>query len=335
MSRAENVLRGLDPARAVQEWPPVPRVEWAAVAGGPAPDRGRRWKRRALFGAMATSAAALVAGVVVVQVADSSTPAYAATPEPLQVQYSGDAPMARDALLRLAAALEAAPAPAQSVGRFSFVRVGQWSLDMSFSKGSTDVAMVPQVISTWRAADGSGKVATVNLDRSDLEQRPDAEGLLAAAAGSVPDVNTYGPGELAAVVADPVPTDANALEQALYAHQPRVNGAKSAVRAVADLYRTTEVDQNVRVAVLRFLARTDGVLLRGAVTDRLSRHGLAVSVDSDNGGTRDILVFDQRTGLLLAYESMFLRRPERLPVRVPAVHAYVLYLDQDRRADTT
>jgi hypothetical protein len=178
-------------------------------------------------------------------------------------------------------------------------------------------------------------VSTVNLGRSDLRQRPNAEDLVAAAVRGVPDADIYGAGELAAVVADPVPTDVNALEKALYAHQPRVNGPKSAVRAVADLYRTTEVDWGVRVAALRFLARTDGVLLRGTVTDRLGRQGLAVSVDSDNGGTRDLLVFDQRTGLLLAYESMFLRRPERLPVRVPAVFAYVLYLDQDRRADTT
>ncbi|MEV4497754.1 CU044_5270 family protein [Micromonospora arborensis] len=330
------MLRRLDPARDVPQWPPAPAVDWAAVAGAPVPDRGRRrWRRRALLGAVATSAATLVAGVVAVQVTGPSAPVYAATPAPLPVQYSGEAPSARDALLTLAAALEAAPASPRPTGRFSFAQVGQWALDMSAGKGSTEVAVVAQVISTWRAIDGSGKVATVNLDRSDLEQRPDAEALVAAAARGVPEVNTYGTGELAAVIADPVPTDVNALEQALYAHQPRVNGPKSAVRAVADLYRTTEVSRDVRIAALRFLARADGVLLRGTVTDRLGRQGLAVSVDSDNGGTRDLLVFDQRTGLLLAYESMFLRRPERLPVRVPAVFAYVLYLDQDRRADTT
>ncbi|MEU5565501.1 hypothetical protein [Micromonospora musae] len=107
------------------------------------------------------------------------------------------------------------------------------------------------------------------------------------------------------------------------------------MRAVADLYRNNAVDRDVRVAALRFLARADGLLLRGTVTDRLGRPGLGVSVDDSDKGTRDLLVIDRRTGLLLAHESMFLRRPERLPVKVPTVFGYVLYLDQDRRDHTS
>ncbi|MFG3716158.1 CU044_5270 family protein [Micromonospora sp. NPDC047730] len=334
MSRAKDLLRGLDPAREVDQWPATPRVDWATVAGGPPPQPERRgWRRRVVLGAVLTTATAVAGGMVIVQVAGPSVPVYAATPPPLHVQYAGDAPAARDALLHLAAAVQAGPAAGERAGRFSFVRVGQWSLDIASGKGSTEVGVVPQVISTWRAPDGSGKVATVTIDRLDVGQRPNAEAVLDAAARGAAEVNTYAAGELAAVVADPVPDDVDALERALYAHQPRVNGPKSAVRAVADLYRTTAVDRKVRVAALRFLARTDGVLLRGAVTDRLGRQGIAVSVDSDNGGARDLLIFDQETGLLLAYESMLLRRPERLPVQVPAVFSYVLYLDQDRRPD--
>ncbi|MEU4552755.1 CU044_5270 family protein [Micromonospora violae] len=283
---------------------------------------------------MVASAAAVVGGMVIVQVTGPSAPVYAATPPPLQLQYAGAAPPARDELLRLAAAIESAPAGAPSAGRFSFVQVGQWSLDFSSGRGRTEVAMVPQLISTWRATDGSGKVATVSLDRADVGERPDVQGLIAAAARGNAEVDTYAAGQMGAVVAEPVPTDVDALERALYAHQPRSNGPQSAVRAVADLYRNNAVDQDVRVAALRYLARADGVLLRGTVTDRIGRPGLAVSVDSDKG-TRDLLVIDRRTGLLLAYESMFLRRPERLPVKVPAVFVYVLYLDQDRRDKTS
>lgn len=332
----DEVLKGLDPAREVRQWPSVPDVDWATVADGPTREPApARWRRRALLGAVVTSAAAVVGGVVIVQIAGPSAPAYAATPPPLRLQYAGTAPPARDGLLQLAAAVESAPAGTRPAGRYSFVQVGQWSLDLSSGEGRTEVAVVPQVISTWRAIDGSGKVATVTLNSADVGEQPDVQGLIAAAASGKTEVNAYAPGQLAAVVAEPVPTDVDALKRALYAHQPRVNGPESALRAVADLYRTTEVDQSVRVAALRFLARTDGVLLRGTVTDRLGRPGLAVSVDSEDDGTRDLLVFDRRTGLLLAHESMFLRRPERLPVKVPAVFAYVLYLDQDRRDRTT
>ncbi|TDC37668.1 hypothetical protein E1211_09745 [Micromonospora sp. 15K316] len=288
-----------------------------------------------MVGAVVTSAAAVAGGLIIVQVTGPSAPVYAATPPPLQLQYADAAPPARDELLRLAAAIESTPAGARPTGRFSFVRVGQWSLDFSSGRGRTEVGMVPQLISTWRAADGSGKVATVTLDRAGVADAPDVQGLVDAAARGEAEVDAYAPGQMGAVVAEPVPTDVDALERALYAHQPRSNGPQSAVRAVADLYRNNTVDQDVRVAALRFLARADGVFLRGTVTDRLGRPGLGVSVDDPDKGTRDLLVIDRRTGLLLAHESMFLRRPEQLPVKIPAVFGYVLYLDQDRRDNTS
>ncbi|WP_435126161.1 CU044_5270 family protein [Micromonospora tulbaghiae] len=331
----KDMLRQLDPAWDVDDWPAASQVDWSTVARDSSPaSRRRQWTRRAALGAAAASAAA-VAGVVIVQVAGPARPVFAATPPPLHLQYDKDAPAARDALLKLASTVQAGPAVnEQRSDRFSFVRVGQWSLDMSSSaKDGTTVAVVPQVISTWRATDGSGKVVTASLHRSDIGDKPDAQALMTAATRGETQVSTYAAGQLAAVIADPIPHDVDALAKALYAHQPQDKGAQSAVRAVADLYRAAAVDRDVRVAALRFLARTDGVLLRGEITDRLGRRGLAVSVDSTTGDTRDLLVFDQRTGWLLAHESMFLRRPEKLPVKVPAVFSYVLYLEQDRRPD--
>ncbi|WFF02977.1 CU044_5270 family protein [Micromonospora sp. WMMD964] len=327
------MLRHLDPAQEIDQWPAAPRVEWATVAGGPRSQDDRRiWRRRTVLGAAVTGAAAIAAAAVMVQVAGPSAPVYAATPPPLPLEYETGAPPARNALLQLANDIQNAPDANERAGRFSFVRVGQWSLDMASGSGSTTVSVVPQVISTWRAPDGSGKISTVSLDRSDIGQRPDADAVVAAASRGAAEVEMYSAGELAAVIPDPVPDDVNALEKALYAHQPRANGPESALRAVADLYRGTAVDREVRVAALRFLARTDGVLLRGRVTDRLGRKGLAVSVDSKRDGTRDLLVIDQETGWLLASESVFLRRPERLQVRVPAVFSYTLYLELGRRA---
>ncbi|SCL45588.1 CU044_5270 family protein [Micromonospora peucetia] len=333
----KNMLKQVDPARDVDDWPVAPHVDWSAMARNSPPASIRRqWTRRAVLGAVAASATA-IAGALVVQVVGPAKPVLAVTPPPLHLQYDKDAPAASDALLKLASAVQAGPAVnEQRSGRFSFVRVGQWSLDMSSSaKDGTAVAVVPQVISTWRALDGSGKVVTASLHRSDVGDKPDAQALMTAATRGGTQVSTYAAGQLAAVIADPIPHDVDALAKALYAHQPQDKGAQSAVRAIADLYRAAAVDRDVRVAALRFLARTDGVLLRGEITDRLGRRGLAVSVDSKTGETRDLLVFDQRTGLLLAHESMFLKRPEKLPVKVPAVFSYVLYLEQDRRTDMT
>ncbi|MEV4481874.1 CU044_5270 family protein [Micromonospora coxensis] len=334
MSRAEDALKRLDPAWDLDRLPAAPRLDWSRVDEGTrATSRRRGWHRRTVLGAVAAGAAVVVAGVAVVQIAGPSAPVLAATPPPLSLQYAHNPPPARDALLRLATTLQSGPTGTDQGGRFSFVQVGQWSLNMASGKGGTAVAVVPQVVSTWRAPDGSGKIATVDLDSFAIDQRPDAATVIAAASHRAATVENYPVGELAAVVAEPLPRDVTALERALYAHQPRANGPKSAVRAVADLYRTNTVDRDVRVAVLQFLARTDAVLLRGTVTDRLGREGLAVSVDSDGGGTRDLLVFDRHTGWLLAYESMYLRPPEKLPVRTPAVFSYVLYLDHGRRAD--
>lgn len=329
----KKILKQIDPARSVDDWPATPPFDWPTVERELSPPAmQKQWKRRAVLGAAVASAAA-IAGAGVLQVSGPSDPVLAATPQPLALQYDKDAPAARDALLELASAVEAGPSGNEQRGRrFSFVRVGQWSLDMSSSaeQGSV-VAVIPQVISTWRAADGTGKIATASLNRSDVGEKPDVQALMTAAERGEIQVRDYAAGQLAAIVDDPIPHDVDALGDALFAHQPQDKGAQSAVRAIADLYRATAVEREVRVAALRFLARADGVLLRGETTDRLGRRGLAVSVDSKDGDTRDLLVFDHRTGWLLAYESIFLRRPEKLPVQVPAVFSYVLYLEQDWR----
>jgi hypothetical protein len=290
-----------------------------------------------VLGTVAAGVTALAGGTVIAQVAGPAAgpagPVFPATPPPLQLQYDIDAPAARDALLELASAIQAqSPAADLRSGRFSFVQTAQWSLDMSAStKDGTILEVGPQLISTWRAPDGSGKIVTTTLQRSDIDDQSDVQALVAASAHGRSQVSTYVAGEMAAVVAEPVPHDVDALAKALYARQPHDNGPQSAARAVADLYRASAVDREVRVAALGFLARTDGILLRGEVTDRLGRRGLAVSVDSNDGGTRDLLVLDQRTGWLLAYESMLLSPPGKLPVRAPAVFSYKLYLEQDRR----
>lgn len=334
MSDATEILKRLDPARIITEWPAAPQADYVAAPDGLPPERGQPWqRRRVIIGSVLTSLGAAAVGVVVVLTSGPSAPVYAATPVPLRLEYGTDAPSARDALLRLAAVVEAGPASEEQVGRPSFARVGQWSLDLSSGRGITDLAVVPQVITTWTAPDGSGKIETVTLDQSEVGQRPNVSAVLEAARSGQAKIDRYSARDLKPIVIDPAFVDEDALETAIYAHQPRINGPQSAIRGVADLYRSTAASRDVRVAALRLLARNEGLLLRGAVTDRLGRRGLGVSVDSSEHGSRDLIVFDQKTGWLLAYESMLLRRPEKVPVRVPAVFSYVLYLDYGWRSD--
>lgn len=60
------------------------------------------------------------------------------------------------------------------------------------------------------------------------------------------------------------------------------------------------------------LADQPGYVWRGAVTDRAGRAGVAISYDDTAHGQRSVLVFDSRTGQLLAHELVELAPEPRL-----------------------
>ncbi len=113
--------------------------------------------------------------------------------------------------------------------------------------------------------------------------------------------------------------------------QPFLMGPQAAIRAVADVYAWHHPDRDLRAALLRVLCDTDGLLWQGNTVDRAGRSGVAISVDSDNGGTRDIAVFDEHTGRLLAHQTTRLRNPAGLSGPTPSLVRYVLYLETGRR----
>lgn len=329
MSRVQEpvaLLRALDPAASLPELPAPP----AFVPGGGERGPARPVRPRLLRGVVPVAAAVSVAVLVAVipQADMPAAQAYAATPAALSLEYEDEAPAASDVLLGLAARLTTVSGT-EGDGVFHYVRTKQWSLDITAGRTGQMAAawIVPQRVELWRAADGSGRRIVTTLPAESETGAPVDDPAPPAATDS-----TLRRGGLAAAVHDPVPTEPTLLAAALYAHQPKANGPKSAIRAVADLYRYTAVRREARTAVLAFLAGVPELRYHGQVTDRLGRAGVAVGVDSDQGAVRDLLIVDQDTGVLLAYESLFLKRPDAVRVRVPAVFSYVLYLEQGWRA---
>jgi hypothetical protein len=100
-------------------------------------------------------------------------------------------------------------------------------------------------------------------------------------------------------------------------------GAFAAAKSTMELYRAYTVPRPTRAEVLRILATVDGFVWRGRTTDEAGREGVAISIDLADGSntTRDVLIFDPRTGDLLAFEMV---SPTPLGV------TYVLFLAHDR-----
>lgn len=297
-----------------------------ALAHRPKPT-GLTARRRFAVASAVVATLALAGGLAVAgPVGTGETPAFAATPPLLDLEYDTTAPPAADYLLRIAASIPIPPTSDEVlVDSITFVRTRAWALDMAMSESETVAAIVPYEQERWRAPDGSGLVRRTWMPPqfADERARHDWE-QIAGHASSENDVIRYGPGEQATVTPEPPSADLAELTAQLYAHQPRENGPKSAVRAVADIYRDWVLPATVRAQALRFLAEEEALRYHGRVTDRAGREGVAVTAES--AGETDMLILDPHTGAVLAHENI-INRDVRLPVKTPAVFSYVLILD--------
>src|SRR6266545_1166462 len=229
------------------------------------------------------------------------------------------APPARNPLGEMAQRLVDAPYDQQH-GRYTYVHTHGWALDTTATAGRTTSRIAVFDEQLWIAADGSG--------RDQLARLPDqpAGGPLrwSTPRPGAASTEDFPAGGRARSLPQPPSADPDALAAQLNTIQPRANGPQSVVRAVADIYRDIAPGTPVRAAMLRLLASISAVTYRGHVTDRAGRNGFAVSVDSD---VRDTLVFDEHTGVLLAFEAVLLTQPSRLDVGPGAIRESVLYLD--------
>ena len=207
-------------------------------------------------------------------------------------------------------------------GRYAYRETRGWNLwtEVGHNQRVTS-AVVPSTTKAWTAADGSGRTVRRWVEPGYPPQFED-------------ETHPADPGALMwplrSLSADN-PTLARQLEEG---HPPE-NGPYERLVAVDDAYGEMPLPPDVRAAVLRYVARTPGLVLAGRVTDRAGREAIAVAVDDMSGlPTRHTLLFDPADGRLLGREEMLTTSAGKLNVPIPSVIGYTVYLDS-RYTDTT
>jgi hypothetical protein len=118
-----------------------------------------------------------------------------------------------------------------------------------------------------------------------------------------------------------LPTDPAALEDVLLSDDWSPLRRPSVYYGMETLWSIQVVEPPVQAALLRLLASKPDVHVVGPTTDRLGRPGLAVAVTETGefrgdpvrdrvGVVEHTMIFDQRTGALLAYEPVLLEGGE-------------------------
>jgi hypothetical protein len=199
-----------------------------------------------------------------------------------------------------------APAPYDGgSGRYEYLHLRSMGGITSEVPGKTTFATATWEVDVklWSAADGSGRRVADRgpvrypdkASRTFFTTHPDALGT-----GHEDGTFAAGERELHKLPeAEPA-----AMAEQLY--EPRENGPSAALVGVADLNAARVLDAPHRVAVLRFLAATDGVTCAGEMQTEVGT-GLLVTAQvgqgpqpspGDNGS--ETLLFDTRTGELIA-----------------------------------
>jgi hypothetical protein len=202
-------------------------------------------------------------------------------------------------------------------GRYAYTQTRQWATNVASSGGTTTLDVQLWQYQRWAAPDNSGRTITITQPTED-QARTD---------------ESYRPGELPVHVAR-LATDPGLLAAQLNAIQPFANGPQSALRAWDDLNAWSSPNRAQRTAALTVFRDTDGIDFNGTTHDRAGRTGIALTVTSDNGGTRDLIILDPHTGELLAYEMTALRDPGRLGITQPTVLDYHLFFAHTHTATT-
>lgn len=234
---------------------------------------------------------------------------------PVAYQFDADPPEAGPQLRALADKIKDAEYDHRG-GRYMYHHTKLWGDPvMTSADGRHHVAFASES-KLWQAADGTG-----NQIRTQLEpQYPDQEsrdywqresiGRPAATGTPAPAVTPLSPEELRPLSADP-----SELRERLKVEY----GAGAASKWVGTLYGQYVVPRATRAAVLRVLADVPGFRWRGQVTDRAGRNGVAVTFDDREHDQQSLLIFDPKTGELLAHELLTLS-----PVRISS---YEVILD--------
>ncbi|MGI5185378.1 hypothetical protein ACQEVZ_54955 [Dactylosporangium sp. CA-152071] len=235
--------------------------------------------------------------------ASLASPQAAKTSGPVVV---GDA---KALLERFADDLRNAPAdPARA--RFEYLSLRIWDSFAAPPAPSSDTAAAP-VRRTQLWTSGRGSTRAVELDESHGCQ------LLRDETGTEP-----GPFD------GPVPSDPDAVRRHIL-HEPQPPGTFVDVFGqIAEFSSQRFVPVATRQGVLRMLARQPGINVQPQATDRAGRIGIAVTWTYQPPMPFTVaktLIFDPRTGQLLASHSQAHRRPDATTPPDPTDH-YEIYL---------
>ncbi|WP_433266058.1 CU044_5270 family protein [Micromonospora vinacea] len=234
---------------------------------------------------------------------------------PVAYQFDADPPAAGPQLRMLADKIKDAVYDHQS-GRYMYHHTKVWGDPVMTSADGRHHVAFAGASKVWQAADGTGSQINTQLEpqypdqgsrdywQRNPDSRPAVEGTPAPAMIPLP------PAELRPPSA--VPAELRELLKVEY-------GAGAASKEVSTLYGRYVVPRATRAAVLRVLADVPGFRWRGQVTDRAGRNGVAVTFDDREHDAQSLLVFDPRTGELLADERLTLS-----PVRISS---YKVILD--------
>lgn len=313
--------------------------------GGP-----RSLHRRTLLLAAGTAAAAAAASVVLAtKAATPGAPNAQGTPIPEPVLAATPAmldpkPIAKDAATVLEEARQKLQTPDGPGYRPGYFTIHHWEAGIMQTPDNSpamDVAL-PVTIETRREADGSG-TRTLAVGQPFSPTRSDVK---FQAVGWPMDVQpgqskqeTFGPGQFPALpLPQPVPTDDAGMAAYIADYQVRssamVNeGPQGVFQTIGFFLGYWNLSGAQEHAVLGAVAKLPGVKVLGEVTDRLGRHGIALSIETQDeryGTSRNILVIDPTSGRILATEEDYVQGPVdgRKPLRpVPTVMRYIAVED--------
>jgi hypothetical protein len=313
-----TLLGPADPAR--ERRVPRPRLTAADLirraeagpAATPAPTHRRPTRRLALAGVVVAVAAA--AGAYPLFRGDDDPGAgHGSVLVPIAYQITDNPPPAADHLRALADTIADAPYDGRT-GRYTYVHYKSWGGVMQGTADGHEISYTEE-LQTWSAADGSGRIRHTMLE-PEYRDEASRRAFEKATAPLIGRQNTddLGPGMIGG--GRPLPADRPTLTRRLNAG----DGPAFVARTVADHYQSTAIPRPIRAEILRVLADQKGFVWRGTVTDRAGRPGVAITADEKD--VQSILVFDPRTGALLALETVSLGKHW--------VDSYLLILDTAR-----
>ncbi|MEV1315895.1 CU044_5270 family protein [Micromonospora arborensis] len=232
---------------------------------------------------------------------------------PVAYQFDADPPEAGPQLRALAGKIKDAEYDHRG-GRYMYHHTKLWGDPvMTSADGRHHIAYAGES-KVWQAADGTGSQINIQLE----PQYPDQESQdywrrrldPAPAVAGTPAMIPLPPMELT-----PPPADAAGLRELLKVEY----GPGAASKEVSTLYSRYVVPRATRAEILRVLADVPGFRWRGKVTDRAGRDGVAVTFDDREHDAQSLLIFNPKTGELLAHERLTLS-----PVRISS---YKVILD--------